>query len=209
MDRLTRTDEGFTLLELIIAAALFAVVLLAASNLLVSFANFSSNLVKSESSLMGTALGAFEEITARITKANKVCIKVTAAAMDVPATAYPADCAGSGCIQIRVSPEGVGASADHSHDSVYTYWQVGTQIKYQSKVWNPGTSAFVTSTASVIAGDIKADSLSFTVDPSRKNHVTIELKAEAHSGAGGTASTKNLSREHLVTTAIMRSRSAN
>ena len=74
MNRLKIWDEGFTLIELVIAIALAAVVLLSASNLLVSFGRFSTNVVRSESALMGSAVGVFEEIVGRITIANQVAI---------------------------------------------------------------------------------------------------------------------------------------
>ena len=49
--------------------------------------------------------------------------------------------------------------------------------------------------------------LSFAKDLALRNHITVTLDAETHSGAGAAANNK--SKEHLVTTAIMRSRSAN
>ena len=203
MDRLTGTDEGFTLLELVIATVLFSVVLLAASNLLISFGSFSSNLVKSETSLIGTSLGAFEEITGKIEIANQVAIPSAGAAIAMPPAAYPANCVGINCIQIRVNTP--GSPADHTGDTVYTYWWFGTQLFKFSCTGTAGCAVVAAGTS--IADNITK--LEFDKDPILMNHITVTLDAQAHSGAGGNASANNLSRENLVTTAIMGSRSSN
>ena len=90
MGRLKNSDEGFTLLELVIAILLSTVVLLAATNLLINFGRFSTNVVKSEASLMGTGLGAFEEMVRRIDSANKVAINPDV--MNIPAASCPVGC---------------------------------------------------------------------------------------------------------------------
>ena len=200
-----RETKGFTLLELVIAGVLFAVVLVAASNLLISFGNFSSNLVKSEASLMGTALGAFEQITGKIEAANKVAINGSDVKMDIPDTDYQttAGCAGNSCLQIRVSPTGAGASSDHSHDAVYTYWQQAAVLNSQSKLWDSTNSVWNISNVIPIASDI--DTLTFVrPDAVTWNRITVTLDTHAHSGTGSDATSR--STEHLVTTAIMRSK---
>jgi len=170
------------------------VVLLAASNLLISLGNFSSNFVRSESSLTGTALGAFEEITSRIEAANEVTI---------PSASFAAP-----SIDVNISPAGP-ASFDHTKDSTYIYWQVGTQLMRRSHVWDSATAAWTTSADSVIADNIQANSLSFTRgDATHQNQITVSMDAETHSGPGGNVN-RDVTREHLETTAIMRSRSAN
>lgn len=185
MGRLNRPDEGFTLLELVIAISLSAVVLLAASNLLVNFGKFSANVVKSESSLMGTALGSFEEMCATITRANQVTI---------PATNFAAP-----SIDVRVSEAGSGASSVHTNDVFHTYWMTGGKLYYKNNIGAPPPAA---GAGTVIAGDINL--LSFTRPDADLNKVTVTLGAQAASGAKGATS-----KEHLVTTVIMRSRSAN
>ena len=175
---------GFTLFELIIAIVLFTVVLLAASGLLINFGSFASRFIRNEASLMGTALGAFEEMTGRITEANEVTI---------PATSFAAP-----SIDIRVSPPGP-ASFDHSGDIFHTYWQTGTQIKYKTSTGSPPAAGGGT----VIADDIDASSLSFV---RTANRVTVTLDTHMHSGSE--AIETNKSRENLSTTAIMRSRNA-
>ena len=186
MDRssLKNTDKGFTLLELILAIALSAVVLLSASNLLINFGKFSSNVVKSEASLMGTALGAFEEIAAKIVSANQVTV--------------PAQNVAAPSIDIRISPTGSGTSSDHTNDVFHTYWMSGGKIYYNTNINSPPASGGGTA----IAGDIF--SLSFARSGTDMNTVTIVLEAQAASGPKG-----EISKEHLETTAIMRSRSAN
>jgi prepilin-type N-terminal cleavage/methylation domain-containing protein len=175
MARLKRSDKGFTLIELVIAIALSAVVLLSASNLLINFGKFSANVVKNEASLMGTALGAFEEIVGKITAANEVTI---------PATAVAAP-----SIEIRVDTP--NTASNFADDTVYKYWKSGTQL-FKSV----GSAA-----GSAIANDI--NSLSFVRDTAGpyKNHINVILEAQV---AGGTGT-----KEHLETTVIMRSRSAN
>ncbi|MFA7255029.1 MAG: prepilin-type N-terminal cleavage/methylation domain-containing protein [Candidatus Omnitrophota bacterium] len=188
-------ERGFTLLELIIAVALAVIILLSASTLLIHFGKFSVNVVKNEASLMGTALGAFEEITGKITEANEVAINKASPDVILNSIAYPAGCLANGsCIQIRVSPTGSGASSDHSLDTVYTYWQSATRL-FKSVGAAAGTA---------IAENLLANSLSFVRDATNRNHIKVTLKAETTGGhiAGVT-------KEHLETTAIMRSRSAN
>ena len=179
MDRLKESDKGFSLLELVIAIALSAVVLLTAANLLISFGNFSAGLVKSEASLMGTALGAFEEITSKITMANEVAIKPEV----VPNfPAYPVGSANGSCIQIRVDTS--GTPSVFTDDTVFIYWLSGSDLKR-------GTTT--------IANDI--DSLSFVRGVTDLNRITINLSTVVESGSDETE-------EDLTTTAIMRERSA-
>ena len=178
--RAERQNEGFTLLELIIAIVLSAVVLLSASNLMINFGNFSTNLVKSEASLMGTALGTFEEMVGRITAANQVTIPA-------PSIAAPS-------IAIGVDELSVSTPSDTADDTVYTYWQDVAQLKYKSKVGAAAESA-----VSVIANDVY--SLSFVQDATDRNKITVTLEVRAVSGSQGLTS-----KEKLETTIIMRSR---
>jgi len=184
MDRLKRTAPGFTLLELLIAIALVSVVLLSASNLLINFGKFSSNVVKSETSLMGTALGSFEEIVAKITAANEVII---------PATNFSTP-----SIDIRISPTGSGTSSVHTSDVFHTYWMSAGKIYYKT---NTG-SVPAAGGGTAIAEDIT--SLSFARDGALLNRITVIVEAQAASGS----TSGNKTKEHLETTAIMRSRSA-
>ncbi len=194
MEQFKREVKGFTLLELVIAIALSAVVLLSASNLLINFGKFSANVVRSEASLMGTSLGAFEEITRRINIANKAAIN-PAPAMDVPATAYPAGCVAGSCIQIRVDTASPATASVFTDDTVYTYWLNAGNLRRTGVTGDP-----VGGTA--IAGNIT--SLSFTRPGTSTNAISIVLEAQAASGPKS-----ETSKEHLETTAIMRSRSAN
>ena len=180
MDRLKRSDEGFTLIELAMTIVLGTVVLLSASNLLINFGKFSTNVVKSEASLMATALSSFEEIVGRLTAANLVTIPA-------PSIAAPS-------IAIGVDELSASTPSVTTDDTVYTYWQDGTALKFKSKV---GTAA--ESGVSVLANDIY--SLSFTQDATDKNRINVILEARATSGSTGLTS-----REKLETTVIMRSR---
>ena len=189
MDRLKKSEEGFTLLELVIAIALSAVVLLSASNLLIHFGKFSATVVRNEASLMGTALGAFEEIVGKITTANEV---------NIPATNFAAP-----SIDIRVSPTGA-ATGGHGSDVFHTYWVANGQLNYKSSGGGVVTPA---GGGTPIANDIVAASSSFIRDATNQNHITVTLDTHIHSGSDTLETNKTT--EHLVTTAIMRSRSAN
>lgn len=181
MDRLERPDEGFTLLELVIAIALSAVVLLSASNLLIHFGKFSANVIKAETSLMGTALGTFEEIVGKINVANSV---------DFNGSSEISMCVDT-LIDDGVNPPHFTPSI-FTDDTCYGYWLDGTQLKYKS------TGAIITPIR-VIAEDISL--LSFTkID---ENRIQIILETQAASGP-----LNQKSKEHLETTAVMRSRSA-
>ncbi len=185
MDRLKRSEGGFTLIELVIALALVAVVLISASNLLINFGRFSASVVKSEASLMGTTLGAFEEIVSRITAANEVTI---------PAANFSAP-----SIDIRISPAGAPANSSHASDVYHTYWKNGNQIQYKT---NTGSApAYGSGVGTVIATEIT--SLSFTRPGTDKNTINVILEAQSASGP-----TNSTSKEHLETTVVMRSRSA-
>ena len=211
MDRLKRSDKGFSLLELIIALALAAVVLLAISNLMINFGNFSANVVRSEESLMVTALGAFEEISARIAVANKAAINGLDAAMDVPATAYPGTCAADrSCIQLRVDQMnyfGASTPEDPLDDKVYTYWlkaMVPATVPASYSLQRTGVLGDDAVLGRTIAKDINTLTFSRPDDP---NKINVVLEAKAASGPLSDR-TKNMTKEHLETTVIMRGRSA-
>lgn len=180
MGRLKKSNRGFTLAELIIAVALSAVVLLAASNLMINFGRFSSNVVRSEASLMGTALGAFEEIVQNINEANQVTIP--SSKLDPPV---------SDSIDIRISPTGGPASASHNFDTTLTYWLNVNSIRR--------TGAPDDGEGTIIAEDV----VSLTFQALNSNNIVVTLEAAAASGPKG-----ELSRERLQTTAVMRSRRA-
>ncbi len=185
MERLERAVDGFTLFELVIAIALSAVVLLSAGNLLINFGKFSSNVVKSEASLMGTALGTFEEIVGKITIADKVTIPATTIT-PVPASST------DNSIEIRVHPASASYDPSHTGDTIYTYWRDGANLKSKSKV---GTAA--ESAVRVVSADITL--ATFQKDSTLTNHIIVTLDAQ----------TSSQTKEQLKTTAIMRSRSAN
>lgn len=189
-----RTDQGFTLLELIIAGAISAVVLIAVSTLLINFGRFSSDVVRTETSLMGTALGTFEEIVRRIMVANEVAIPAVDLAFTTPNVPYPAGCAGNSCIQIRVSPENLAATGAHGNDTVFTYWRAGNNLMRRGVAGDPAAGR-------IIANNVA--SASFTRDGTNRNHIKVVMNAET---AGGPV--PGVTREHLETVAILRSRSA-
>ena len=199
MDRLKSSRKGFTLVELVIAVALSAVVLLAASNLLIHFGKFSANVVKNEASLMGTALGSFEEIVGKITAANEVFIP---AANFAGVTTLPS-------IDIRVGPSGQ-ASSDHTNDIYHTYWIAGGQLYYKSAVGVHPVPAVSPAVDTPIAKDVVAANSSFVTDPTDLNRVQVTLEVQPQAASGGLpcATPPCGPKEHLVTTAIMRSRSA-
>lgn len=181
MDRLKRSEAGFTLLELLIAAVLFTVVLLAGSNLLINFGTFSSNLVKSEASLMGTALGAFEQIVKRIEESNQVTINPTGFTGDTIVTS----------IAIRVPPTGP-ASSGHGSDVYHVYWvTTGGQLFHKS---DTGALPAVPALGdTVIAHDILGTS-SFSLVGLNQVQVILDVQTAGNRG-----------REHLNTIAVARS----
>lgn len=184
MERLKRPGAGFTLLELLIATVLFTVVLLAGSSLLINFGTFSSNLVRSEASLMGTALGAFEQIVKRIGESNQVVIN--------PA-GFPASGAS---IAIRVPPVGA-ATSDRTNDVFHVYWVAGGQLFHKS-----ATGALPAVPApgdTVIANDILATS-SFSMVGGTLNQVRVTLNASTKPGMA-----RGGAEEHLQTIAVARS----
>ncbi len=188
MGRLTLGMRGLSLMEFLAASVLLGIVVVGAFTLMVNFANFSFNVVRSEESLMATALGAYEEIIKRISLANDVKIPAT--------TLSPAPSPGSSSIEIRSDVgRDAGAAdptpADYTDDAVYTYWQDGTQLKRKRKRGSGPESPDV-----VIAGDIV--SIAFTRDPADGNRIQVDLEAQPAEGP----------KEILSTVAIMRSRSA-
>lgn len=197
MDRLKKHAKGFTLVELIIAVVLSFFVLLAAANLMVSFGRFASN---PESSLLGTALGPFEEIVSYISQANKVSIRATTGPdpnMDVPNIVYPGtSTANNSCIQIRVDT--ANTPAVYTDDTVYNYWQnsaIPAQL-LKSVCTGAGCSA-----NEVIARNLHF--LSFIRAKPIMNQINVILEARVASGPKG-----DISRERLETAAIMRGRDA-
>ncbi len=192
MARLIKSERGVTLLDLIISIVIATLVFFAATRLLMNFGNFSYNFVKAETSLTGTAVGAFEDISGKITAANKVVIRSDAATapMDALLAPFPLTSSADGsCIQIRVDTP--NTAADYTDDTVYTYWFSGGQL-FKTIGAAPG---------SVIAKDLV--SLSFQEDATNKNKIQVNFEAKAKSGSLNQNST-----EKIQTTAIMRSRSA-
>ena len=209
MKRFKRSDTGFTLLELIIAIALSAIVLLSAANLLINFGKFSAHVVRSEESLMGTALGSFEEIVWRITSANEVAINPDAS-LAVPATAYPAGCAATSCIQIRqdaVVPATALIPNDHftpgefSDDRVFTYWLVAAAPATVPPSFNLMRSGVIGDGA---AGRPIAENIAF-LSFARVVPNLVRVIVEGQVTEGPVA---GVTREHLETTVNMRQRSA-
>ena len=182
MARVKPAARGVTLLDLIISVVIGTIVLFAASKLLINFGNFSANFVKAESSLVGTATGAYEEIVGKITRANKVTF---------PAPGRT----GTDSIRIQVSPAGP-ASSDHTNDVLHEYWQENGEIRYKT-----GVGSIPNGSGMAIAGDIR--SLSFAwADADHQNKVTVQVQAKSASGAAPAG--LNLSTETLSTTAVMR-----
>jgi prepilin-type N-terminal cleavage/methylation domain-containing protein len=207
MDRSLNTSEGFTLLELLIALALGSVILLTASNFLVNYAKFSSNVIKSEASLMQTSLAVFEEIVDKLSASSKAVCGAEAA-MDVPATARPGGCLTDGtCVQIRcdtISSINLyqNTPSVFSDDTVYTYWLNGTDL--HKKV-----DGAVTIGDTVIAQNINTFSV-YRVDntnsasPAYLNTIRVVLGVQASSGT-----TSGVLKEYLDTTVEMREKSLN
>lgn len=71
---MARLKKGMTLLELLIAMALLAMVLMTASVLLISFQKFYSGFMQKQENLGDVSLAALEEIVAKVTVANNVAI---------------------------------------------------------------------------------------------------------------------------------------
>ena len=205
MDRSLRSNEGFTLLELLIALALGDVILLTASNFLVNYVKYSLNFIKSESSLMGTGLGAFEEIVDKLSASSKAVCGAEAA-MDVPATSRPAGCLTDGtCVQIRCdtissTPGYINTPSVFSDDTVYTYWLNGTDL---CKAIAPASAC------TVIASNINTFSV-YRVDNTNSasaaylNTIRVALGVQASSGT-----TSGVLKEYLDTTVVMREKSLN
>ena len=194
--------KGFSLLEVIMAIVLSAFVLLAAANLLITFGRFSAS---PEASLLGTALGPFEEIISYIAQANMVSIRATTApdpAITTPAAAYPASCsANDSCIEIRVDTNAVQTPTNFADDTVFIYWQDSGATTLLNKMvcTNAGCGA-----AEVIARNLF--NLSFVRARPVMNQINVVLEARVLSGV--TNGSIITSREHLETTAIMRAKGA-
>lgn len=200
MRRAPRLAEGFSLLELILAIVLSTVVLLTASSLIINFGRFTSNVVRSEASLMGTALGAFEELIKRVNAANHVTFPAVVAPLPANSsmvlsvdTLIPA----AGAVPAHFTP------ANFADDTTFTYWlalavpATATEPAYYNlmRTGGPGDGA-----GRILAEGIL--SLSFTPVGADLNRVRIVLEARAASGPQG-----EMTQEHLETTAVMRSRS--
>lgn len=204
MDRLKSSCKGFSLIEIIIAVVLSAFVLLASANLLITFGRFSAS---SEASLMGTALGPFEEIVSYIEQANMVSINATVGpdpAITTPAAPYPASCsANDECIEIRVDTNATPTPANFADDTVFIYWRnPNAATALDRAVLNKVvcTSAGCGATE-VIARNLFT--LSFIRARPIMNQINIVLEARVTSGP------QNLiSQEHLVASAVMRARSS-
>lgn len=191
---LKRMDKGFTLLELMVALALSTVVLISACNLLINFERFSANVAKNEASLMGTALGAFEEISKRISEANEAAINPETTLNSV---VYPGTCLNDGsCIQLKVDV--LNTASTPGDDTVFIYWFDAGNLRRR------GASGDLAA-GTIIAENI--ESLNFLKNAILRNRITVTLNAHTHSGPANVAT--NTTREQLATTAIMRSRSAN
>lgn len=206
MDRSLRSSEGFTLLELVIALALGAVILLTASNFLVNYVKYTSGFIKSEASLMGTSLAVFEEIADKISFTNKaVCRGGSEVAMDVPAVSFPGTCANnSSCVQLRcdtICTPGPCANtpSTFSDDTVYTYWLSGTDLNKQVNSGTPVIIATNVNTFSV--SRVNKDN---TADSTYLNTIRLQLGFQAASGVGATG---GVVKEYLDTTVIMRGKS--
>jgi prepilin-type N-terminal cleavage/methylation domain-containing protein len=205
VDRSLRTSKGFTLLELLIALALGAVILLTASDLLVNYAKFSSNVINSETSLMTTTLAVFEEIADKISFANKaVCRGGSEVAMNEPAVAFPGTCANdSSCVQLRCDTITVANTPSaFNDDTVYTYWKSGTDL--HKKV-----DGAVTIGDTIIASNINTFSV-YRVDNTNAASTaylnTIRLQLGGQSSTGVTSGAQ---KEYLDTTIVMRAKSLN
>ena len=202
MARSVTADKGFTLLELIIAIVLVTVVLLSAANLLISFGNFSTRVVRSEASLIGTALGSFEEIVQQITAANRVVI---------PGGQTPAD-SRINIFMDTLRPDPTGAAPlgiftpwDSTDDTIFSYWLelVTAATATEPAVYNLRRTGFPGDPpgGTILSNDIQ--SLRFTQE-AELNRITVTLDAQTDRGT-----TDGGAREHLMTTVTMRSRSAN
>jgi hypothetical protein len=197
MERLKRSREGFTLMELVIVIMLGFVILLTASNFLINFGKYSSNVVKSEAGLMGTTLGSYEEIVYLISQASKVVVGAEAA-MDVPSTARPSGCLTDGtCIQIRVDKVGPTTPSDFTDDTVYNYWKSSSGLYKSSCTTAGGCTA-----STLVSSDLSY--LSFSRPSADKNTVRVVLYAEDMSGG-----TEGVLRESLSTIVTLSGQSGN
>ncbi|MFH0985768.1 MAG: prepilin-type N-terminal cleavage/methylation domain-containing protein [Candidatus Omnitrophota bacterium] len=194
MDRCLSSHKGFTLLEIIMTIAIGAVVLISAADLLINFANYTSNVIKAESSLMDTSLGAFEEIVDNISRANSTALGSEIPIAD-PSTPFPAGCAlNNTCIQVRVDTNAVIKTPSvYSDDIVYSYYLSAGAIIYRAI----GAGAGV-----VIARNVTTLTFSRPVAvPVPQNAILIIIEGQAQSGATG-----GVVKEHLETTVFLRSR---
>ncbi len=174
-----KKKQGLSLLELVVAMTLLAVVLFTATALFTSTRRGFLNFETSETSLMQTVRGTFSEMVNRIEAANQVTIPDPAS------------------IVIRVDDD--DTPEDSSGDMLYTYSLVGTQILYSSQ---DGTAG-VPSASEVVASDVT--SLSFAYQTSGGNDVpnavVIDLVVQPAMPAGAP-------KETLHTTVTIRGRHA-
>jgi prepilin-type N-terminal cleavage/methylation domain-containing protein len=190
MDRCLGSQKGFTLLEMILAIVIGAIVLITSADLLINFAKFSSNIVKSESLLMDASLGAFEEIVYNTSRANLAALG-SETAIATPSTPFPGGCSGTSCIQVRVDTDAATKTPqNYADDTVYSYW-LSAGVLYRQ---------IGTGSSMVIARGVTT--LTFSRPGTDQNAINLVFESKASGGA-----TTGEIREYFQTTVILRAKS--
>lgn len=191
-----KNNSGVTLMELLIAMVLFALIMASATSIFITLKGLYQRYTTSETSLATTSLVAFGEMARWITTANEVTICAgapPAACVNQPAGSWPR-------IQLRVDRQRPLAPTpgNIADDTTYTYWLgAGNTLR----VMATGVGAFPEQT---VATGVQALSFSFVdypdVDPaSHLNRVKISLTTTQATGGA---------MERLETTVVARCRRA-
>ncbi len=156
-------SRGLSLFDLIISIVLLIGILLAASNLLITFGRMSFNAGQDLATASEATMIVFDELSSRALESNLLQIPVTGVA-GITNTVNADNTHTS--FAVRVSPTGP-ATTSHTNDTTHYYWKLDDTLKYKSCV---GT---ICSNDSTIVKNV--DGVHFSYVPDRPNQVKMQV----------------------------------